>query len=50
VATIDTMRDAGATVLSIDAGRTLLIDGPAVLAAADKAGIAIVGRGGNNGQ
>jgi len=44
VATIDVMREAGATVLSIDARRTLLIDGPAVLAAADKAGICIVGR------
>ncbi|MBM3779210.1 MAG: LpxI family protein [Acidimicrobiia bacterium] len=44
VATIEAMRAAGATTLSVDAGRTLLIDGPAVLAAADAAGIAIVGR------
>ena len=44
-ATINVMRDVGATVLSIDAGRTLLIDGPAVVEAADAAGIAIVGRG-----
>jgi len=43
-ATINVMRDVGATVLSIDAGRTLLIDGPAVVEAADAAGIAIVGR------
>jgi DUF1009 family protein len=43
-ATINVMRDAGATVLSVDAGRTLLIDGPAVTEAADAAGISIVGR------
>jgi hypothetical protein len=45
VPTIAAMRAAGATVLSVDAGKTLLIDGPAaVAAAADAAGIAIVGR------
>lgn len=44
VATITAMRDAGASALSVDAGRTLLIDGPAIVAAADAAGIAIVGR------
>jgi DUF1009 family protein len=44
VATIETMRAAGATVLSIDAGRTLLLDGAAIVDAADAAGIAIVGR------
>ena len=45
VPTIAAMRAAGATVLSVDAGKTLLIDGPAALAAAaDAAGIAIVGR------
>jgi DUF1009 family protein len=44
VATIDAMREAGATALSIDAGRTLVIDGDAVFAAADAAGIAVVGR------
>jgi DUF1009 family protein len=43
-ATINAMRDAGASALSIDAGRALLLDGDAVLAAADEAGIAIVGR------
>ena len=47
VATIDAMREAGATALSIDAGRTLLIDGEAVVRAADAAGIAIVGRPAN---
>jgi DUF1009 family protein len=45
VPTIAAMRAAGATVLSVDAGKTLLVDGPAALvAAADAAGIAIVGR------
>jgi DUF1009 family protein len=44
VATIRAMAQAGATVLSIDAGKTLIIDGDAVVAAADAAGIAIVGR------
>jgi hypothetical protein len=44
VATIDAMRAAGATVLSIDAGRTLVVDGEHVFGAADEAGIAIVGR------
>jgi DUF1009 family protein len=46
VATIDVMRQAGATVLSIDARQTLLIDGAAVVSAADAAGISIVGRTG----
>jgi UDP-2,3-diacylglucosamine hydrolase len=44
VATIEAMRRAGATALSLDAARTLVIDGGAVFAAADDAGIAIVGR------
>ena len=44
VATIAVMREAGATVLSVDAGRTLLVDGHAIVEAADEAGIAIVGR------
>jgi DUF1009 family protein len=44
VATIDAMRAAGATALSVDAGKTLVIDGGAVFAAADAGGIAIVGR------
>ena len=43
VATIDAMRAAGATVLSVDAGKTLMIDGDAIVKAADDAGIAIVG-------
>jgi DUF1009 family protein len=43
-ATIQAMRAAGASALAIDAGRTLVIDGEAVMAAANDAGIAIVGR------
>ncbi|MEO6803586.1 MAG: UDP-2,3-diacylglucosamine diphosphatase LpxI [Granulicella sp.] len=42
VATIESMRQAGATCLSIEAGRTLLFDPAAILAAADSSGIAIV--------
>lgn len=44
VSTIEAMRAAGVTALSIDASRTLVIDGDAVFAAADEAGIAIVSR------
>jgi DUF1009 family protein len=44
VATIEAMRRAGATALSIDAGKTLLVDGDDVIAAADQADIAIAGR------
>jgi DUF1009 family protein len=44
VSTVEAMKAAGATVLSVDAGRTLMIDGDAILRAADEAGIAIVGR------
>jgi len=44
VATIEAMRAAGATALSVDAERTLVIDGDRVFAAADVAGIAMVGR------
>ena len=43
-ATIAVMMAAGATTLSVDAARTLLVDGQAVIDAADAAGIAIVGR------
>jgi DUF1009 family protein len=44
VPTIQAMKTAGATVLSVDAGKTLMIDGDAILRAADDAGITIVGR------
>jgi len=42
--TIAAMKAAGATALSVDAGKTLMIDGDAIVRAADEAGIAIVGR------
>jgi DUF1009 family protein len=44
VATIQAMRTAGASALSIDAGKALVLDGEAVFAAANDAGVAIVGR------
>lgn len=40
--TIEGMRRAGATCLALDAGKCLLIDGDAVIAAADEAGVALV--------
>src|SRR4029077_6794494 len=43
IATIQAMRVAGATALSIDAGKTLMLDGEAILASANEAGIVIVG-------
>ncbi|MBS1823539.1 MAG: UDP-2,3-diacylglucosamine diphosphatase LpxI [Acidobacteria bacterium] len=42
VATIRAMQQAGATCLSLEAGRTLMFDPAAIVAAADAAGIAIV--------
>lgn len=44
LATIEAMRGAGATALSIDAGKTLVFDLPELTAAAGRAGIAVVGR------
>jgi DUF1009 family protein len=43
-ATVQAMRVAGATALSIDAGKTLLLDRDGVVASANEAGITIVGR------
>jgi len=40
--TIDVMRKAGATCLALDAGKCLLLDGDAIITAADEAEIAIV--------
>jgi DUF1009 family protein len=40
--TIETMKHAGATCLALDAGRCLIFDKPAVIAAADEYGICIV--------
>jgi DUF1009 family protein len=44
VATIRVMQAAGADALSIDAGRTLVLDGEAFVQAADEAGIVVIGR------
>jgi UDP-2,3-diacylglucosamine hydrolase len=42
VKTIEVMRKAGATCLALDAGKCLLLDGDAIIVAADEAGITIV--------
>ena len=44
LATLAAMQEAGAAVLSVDAARTLMLDGEAIISAADQAGIAILGR------
>jgi DUF1009 family protein len=44
VSTIAAMSSAGATLLSVDAGKTLMVDGDAVIRAANAAEVAIVGR------
>ena len=44
VATIDALAAAGAAVLSVDAGRTVVLDGDRVFEAANAAGVAVVGR------
>ena len=44
VATIEAMKAAGATAISIDARKTLVVDGDTFFAAADAAGIAVIGR------
>jgi DUF1009 family protein len=44
IATIQAMRVAGANALSVDSGRTLVLDGEAVFQSANEAGITIVGR------
>ena len=43
-ATIEAMRAVEADGLSVDAGRTLIVDGDAFRAAAEAAGIVVVGR------
>jgi DUF1009 family protein len=42
VATVEAMRQAGATALALDAGKCLLLDGEKIAAAADAAGITMV--------
>jgi UDP-2,3-diacylglucosamine hydrolase len=44
LATVQAMRVAGATALSVDAGKTLMFERDDMLASANEAGIAIVGR------
>jgi DUF1009 family protein len=44
LATIQAMRIAGGTALSLDAGKALIFDRQAFFASADEAGIAVVGR------
>ncbi|MEO6912062.1 MAG: UDP-2,3-diacylglucosamine diphosphatase LpxI, partial [Edaphobacter sp.] len=44
VATIETMHSAGATCLAIEAGRTLMFDPTAIIAAANAAGISVIAR------
>jgi DUF1009 family protein len=46
LATVQAMRVAGATALSVDAGRTLVLDGTDFFSSANEAGIAVVGRPG----
>jgi hypothetical protein len=41
VATVEAMKRAGASCLAIDAGRCLLLDGDAIVRAADEAGIVL---------
>jgi UDP-2,3-diacylglucosamine hydrolase len=44
LATVQAMRVAGASALSVDAGKTLMFDRETLLASANDAGITIVGR------
>ena len=44
IPTLSAMRAAGATVLSVDAGRTLVLDGDAFYTQADVEGLTVVGR------
>lgn len=43
--TVDSMRESGATVLALEAGRVLILDREELVARADRAGMAIVGVG-----
>ena len=45
VATVAIMKTVGATAITIDAGKTLVVDGEKFFDAANAAGIAVVGRG-----
>jgi len=48
--TIEVMKEAGATVLAVDAGRTLLLDRDEMLAMANHHGIAVVGYDSTTGE
>jgi DUF1009 family protein len=48
--TLEAMAEAGASVLALDAGRTLMIDKPAFLEEADAAGVAVWGLVPGNGE
>jgi len=50
LATIRAMQEAGATVLSIDAGRALVLDGDTLFRTADEVGISVVGRVGDSSE
>lgn len=49
VRTLDAMSAAGATAITIDAGRTLILDGERFFAVADSHQIAVIGRGASGG-
>ncbi|HEY6270711.1 MAG TPA: UDP-2,3-diacylglucosamine diphosphatase LpxI [Terriglobales bacterium] len=46
VKTIETMAQAGATCLAVDAGKCLFLDGAGVIDAADRKGVAVIAGGG----
>ena len=48
-ATIRAMQEVGASVLAVEAGRSVLLDGDQMVRLANEAGIAVVGYGGNPG-
>jgi DUF1009 family protein len=50
VRTIASMQAAGASALSVDAGKALFIDGDDIVRTADEAGIAVVGRSPSDGR
>jgi len=43
LSTVPVMQETGTTVLAVEAGRTLMLDREEMLAAANQAGVAIVG-------
>jgi hypothetical protein len=43
ISTIPVMRETGTTALSVEAGRTLMLDKEQMIRAADEAGIAVLG-------